>query len=344
MKGNSPDSNQPSFLLPSLKEQLDPNHPIYQLNERINWSVIEEDFKKLYSHTGRPAKPVRLMVSLLLLKQLEDLSDEQVIRRWVDIPYWQYLSGETHFQWKPPAASSDLTHFRKRIGKKGAERLLKLSIDLFNPKIQKEEVVIDTTVQEKNITYPTDSKLAKKVIDTCRNIANQEGIPLRQSYSRVTPQLLRQASNRKSPQQKKRPGRQPGDCKPSVVPWFVNWSARCPKNKSVLMPKPCWMPGASCFKTKPINIKFIAFTNPMSVVFPKAKPINLLNSAAKSRSPEPVTVELFWEPWHCLEILTMATRFKTPLSKSKESLENSRKSSSQTGVTKAKRNLAKPVC
>ena len=187
MKGNSPDSNQPSFLLPSLKEQLDPNHPIYQLNERINWSVIEEDFKKLYSHTGRPAKPVRLMVSLLLLKQLEDLSDEQVIRRWVDIPYWQYLSGETHFQWKPPAASSDLTHFRKRIGKKGAERLLKLSIDLFNPKIQKEEVVIDTTVQEKNITYPTDSKLSKKVIDTCRNIAKQEGIPLRQSYSRVNP-------------------------------------------------------------------------------------------------------------------------------------------------------------
>ena len=95
----------------------------------------------------------------------------------------QYLSGETHFQWKPPAASSDLTHFRK--GSAGAERLLKLSIDLFNPKIQKEEVVIDTTVQEKNITYPTDSKLAKKV-DTCRNIAKQEGIPLRQSYLRVT--------------------------------------------------------------------------------------------------------------------------------------------------------------
>ena len=83
MKGNSPDSNQPSFLMPSLKEQLDPKHPIYQLNDRIDWSVIEEDFKKLYSHTGRPAKSVRLMVSLLLLKQLDDLSDEQVIQRWV---------------------------------------------------------------------------------------------------------------------------------------------------------------------------------------------------------------------------------------------------------------------
>ena len=204
MKGNSPDSNQSSFLMPSLKEQLDPKHPIYQLNDRINWSVIEEDFKKLYSHTGRPAKSVRLMVSLLLLKQLDDLSDEQVIQRWVENPYWQFLCGETQFQWKPPAASSDLTHFRKRIGKKGAERLLKLSIDLFDPKIQKEEVVIDTTVQEKNITHPTDSKLAKKVIDTCRKIASQEGIRLRQSYSRVTPQLLRQASNRKNAQQNKK--------------------------------------------------------------------------------------------------------------------------------------------
>ena len=71
----------------------------------------------------------------------------------------------------------ELTHFRKRIDKKGTESLLKLSIDLFNPKIQKKEVVIDTTVQEKNITYPIDSILAKKVIDTCRNISNRKGFP-----------------------------------------------------------------------------------------------------------------------------------------------------------------------
>ena len=86
MKGNSPDSNQSSFLMPSLKEQLDPKHPIYQLNDRINWSAIDEDFKELYSHTGLPAKSARLMVSLLLLKQLDDLSDEQVIQRWVEQP------------------------------------------------------------------------------------------------------------------------------------------------------------------------------------------------------------------------------------------------------------------
>jgi IS5 family transposase len=81
---------------------------------------------------------------------------------------------------------------------------LKLSVDFFHPKIKEEEVVVDTTVQEKNITFPTDAKLAKKVIDTCRKIANKEDISLRQSYIRTAPDLLRQASNRKSPRQKKK--------------------------------------------------------------------------------------------------------------------------------------------
>ena len=186
-----------------LSEQLNPSYPIYQLSKVINWESLEADFTRLYSRRGRPAKAVRLMISLLLLKQLHDLSDDQVVERWVENPYWQFLSGEHELQWSAPVASSDLTHFRKRIGKKGAERLLKLSVDLFHPKIKEEEVVVDTTVQEKNITFPTDAKLAKKVIDTCRKIAIKEDISLRQSYSRTAPNLLRQASNRKSPRQKK---------------------------------------------------------------------------------------------------------------------------------------------
>ncbi len=125
------------------------------------------------------------MISLLLLKQLHDLSDDQVVERWVENPYWQFPTGERELQWSAPIASSDLTHFRKRIGKKGAESLLKLSVDLFHPKIKQEEVVFETTVQEKNITFPTPAKLAKKVIYTCRKIANKEKIPLRQSYSRT---------------------------------------------------------------------------------------------------------------------------------------------------------------
>ena len=77
MKGKSPDSSQTSFLMSGLSEQLNPRHPIYQLSKVINWESLEADFTRLYSHRGRPAKPVRLMISLLLLKQLHDLSDDQ---------------------------------------------------------------------------------------------------------------------------------------------------------------------------------------------------------------------------------------------------------------------------
>ena len=139
MKGKSPDSSQTSFLMNGLCEQLNPRHSIYQLSKIIDWESLENDFTRLYSRRGRPAKPVRLMISLLLLKQLHDLSDDQVVEGWIENPYWQLLSGEHELQWSAPVASSDLTHFRKRIGKKGAERLLKLSVDLFHPKIKKEE-------------------------------------------------------------------------------------------------------------------------------------------------------------------------------------------------------------
>lgn len=84
MKGKSPDSSQTSFLMSGLSEQLNPRHPIYQLSKVINWESLEADFTRLYSRRGRPAKAVRLMISLLLLKQLHDLSDDQVVERWVE--------------------------------------------------------------------------------------------------------------------------------------------------------------------------------------------------------------------------------------------------------------------
>ena len=88
-----------------------------------------------------------------------------MVEGWIENPYWQLFSCEHELQWSAPVASSDLTHFRKRIGKNGAERLLKPSVDLIHPKIKEEEVVVDNTVQGKNITFPTEAKLAKKFID-----------------------------------------------------------------------------------------------------------------------------------------------------------------------------------
>ena len=135
------------------------------------------------------------MVSLLILKQLKGLGDETVIKEWVQNPYFQYFSGETEFQWDKPCDPSDLVHFRHRIGPGGAEKILEVSIRIQPSKQRRrytERIVIDTTAQEKNITYPTDVKLRKKVIEKCLKMARAEGIELRQTYTRTVKKLVLQ--------------------------------------------------------------------------------------------------------------------------------------------------------
>jgi len=189
MKGNSPHRSQRT-LFQDLEDLLNPEDSLYKLSNKLPWEELEKELAPLYSKIGRPSKPVRLMVSLLLLKQIYNLGDETVVSAWVHNPYWQYFSGFTTFQWNFPIEPTDLVHFRKRIGKEGLEKIFKISIDLHGKSSLEKEVVIDTTVQEKNITYPTDVKLHKKIIDKCVKIASTENLALRQSYKRVSKQLV----------------------------------------------------------------------------------------------------------------------------------------------------------
>jgi IS5 family transposase len=105
-----------------------------------------------------------LMVALHYLKYTLDLSDEQVVRGWVENPYWQYLSGEKFFRHELPVDPSSMTRWRQRIGEAGAEELLRetirvgLRLKLIKPS-QLRRVNVDTTVQEKNIRFPTDARL-----------------------------------------------------------------------------------------------------------------------------------------------------------------------------------------
>jgi IS5 family transposase len=190
MKGKSPDTSQLNLLPQRLEDLVNPGHPLCKLSKRIPWDEIEEHFSDLYHHSGRPAKPIRRMVSLLILKQLYNLSDESIVERWVENPYYQFFSGETLFQWEFPCHPTDLVYFRKRIGEEGVEKILKVSIKLHGKKAKEREVLVDTTVQEKNITFPTDTKLYKRVIEHCVGIAGKEGIRLRQSYKRTTKKLM----------------------------------------------------------------------------------------------------------------------------------------------------------
>ena len=204
MKGKSPDPSQLSLLPQRLEDLVNPRHPLYKLSKKMPWAEIDKHFSDLYHHSGRPAKPVRLMVSLLILKQLYNLSDESIVERWVENPYYQFFSGETLFQWEFPCHPTDLVYFRKRIGEEGMEKILKVSIDLHGRKANEAEVLVDTTVQEKNITFPTDTKLYKRVIEHCVGIAGKEGITLRQSYKRTTKKLMLAQRFRNHPKNRKK--------------------------------------------------------------------------------------------------------------------------------------------
>lgn len=183
MQGQSPNPNQQSFLYWNLLEQLNPKHALLQLAAVLPWNYFEETFKPLYSTTGRRSKPVRLMVGLCILKHLENLSDEVLVERWVQNPYYQAFCGEVEFQWSLPCDPTDLVYFRKRIGE-GFEKILAASVAIHGEEIKEKEACIDTTVQEKNVTFPTDDKLYRKVIGRCWKLANKHGIELRRSYKR----------------------------------------------------------------------------------------------------------------------------------------------------------------
>ena len=177
-----------------LGDSLDQKHSLYLLANSINWAIFDDSFKEHYSQNmGAPSKPIRLMVSLLILKYVRNLSDENLIEQWAENCYYQYLSGEQTFKPKIPCVPTELVAFRKRIGEAGVELILKESIRInktdADPPDNNTVVSLDTTVQEKNITYPTDDKLYKKIIKRCWKIADEEAIDLRQSYSRVIKKL-----------------------------------------------------------------------------------------------------------------------------------------------------------
>lgn len=206
MIGKTDKQPQLNIFKTPLNQFIDPNHELCLLSKNIDWEKVEEDFSQYYCvDNGRPSIPIRKIVGVILLKRVYNLSDEGVVERWMENPYWQYFCGETCFQHKQPFDPTELIKFRQRIGESGAEKILGLTIQLFEKKeIEEKEVLIDTTVQEKNITFPTDTKLQKKIIEKCRDIACKEGIVLRQSYKRILKQLMIDQRFRQHPKRRKK--------------------------------------------------------------------------------------------------------------------------------------------
>ena len=202
-------------MFSSLEDMLSHQHPLFQLSNKINWESFENAFSPLYCSTnGRPAHPIRLMCGLLILKHLRNVSDEMVVFQWSENAYYQYFCGGLEFMPKQPCDASELVHFRNRIGEEGMELILAESIRVNTDHDNEDHfdtAFIDSTVQEKNITYPTDAKLHKKIIKNVLKIVHDNCLPLRQSYTRTLKGIYRSQRFRNHPKNRKKALK--ADCK-----------------------------------------------------------------------------------------------------------------------------------
>jgi transposase, IS5 family len=174
-----------------LDQIIDLKHPLVTLARTVDWGFLERRFGEVYTDApGHPPLPTRLMAGLSILKHTYDLSDEVLCERWIENPYYQTFCGEEFFQHRLVFDRSSLTRWRNRMGEERLQALIQesLSVATKTKAIKPSElsrVIIDTTVQPKNVTFPTDAKLLNRAREKLVRLAQLTGVGLRQSYARV---------------------------------------------------------------------------------------------------------------------------------------------------------------
>ena len=214
------------FFRARLDAMIDLRHPLAVLTTRLPWSQLEAALVPIWrrnvregilpegedlfgsgggvlvgagvSHAGRARLPIRLMCSLLYLKHAFNLSDEETCERWAENVVWQYFSGMDYYEPRLPCDATQIGRFRTGIGEAGMQAILKATIDTavtskaINP-AEFERIVVDSTVQEKAIAYPVDSRLLEIARHKIVVHAKRCGIALRQSFAKEGKTLKRKA-------------------------------------------------------------------------------------------------------------------------------------------------------
>lgn len=215
----------PDFFRARLDAMVDMRHPLVVLAARLPWPRIEQalaskferqrrpkmqgvvedllgehvlEFGGGVSNAGRPRLSIRLMASLLYLKNSFNLSDEELVQRWSENLYWQFFSGLEYFEPCLPCDATQIGRFRRAIGEEGLELLLKSTIETaVDIKAVKpaelERVIVDTTVQEKAIAHPVDSRLLEIARHKVVSAARRAGIALKQTFAKQSKELRRRA-------------------------------------------------------------------------------------------------------------------------------------------------------
>lgn len=214
MKPKQLNFDQGQIFEPRLSDQLNPIHPLYRMSEIIDWDMLDNELQPCFnSAMGAPGTPTRLISGLFMLQHCYGYSDEATVETWVENPYWQLFCGYDYLQWELPVDPSSMSRWRKRLGEKGLEAILRVTIRAGESmgivkKSSFKEVITDTTVMEKNIAYPTDSRLYLKSLEAMVRFAGKHGIQLRQTYVRVGKRLARLFSRYAHAKQMKRAERE----------------------------------------------------------------------------------------------------------------------------------------
>src|SRR5688572_23656790 len=185
------ETGQTDLFRARLDQIVDLQHPLAKLARAIDWVFLETRFGAVYRDgPGQPPLATRLMAGLSILKHLHDLSDEAVCERWLENPYYQLFCGEEFFRHRLLFDRSSLTRWRQRMGEERLIALLQESLSIATrtgaaTPADFTQVIVDTTVQEKAIAFPTDAKLIHRARERLVRLAKQQGVALRQSYARV---------------------------------------------------------------------------------------------------------------------------------------------------------------
>ena len=194
---------QRSFFFQSIEEQLDPNNRYVVLSKKIDWETLVKEVSSHYSPIGRPTLPLRLMLGLNIIKFIENLSDERVIQMYMENPYVQFFCGSIEYSSDVPCSNAMLSIFRNKIGEEGCSLILRESTCIHGEKALEDDVIVDTTAQIKDITYPTDIKLLIKVAIKCRKIAKKYSIHLKNTYKDQLKELIKTIRFEKSSKKQK---------------------------------------------------------------------------------------------------------------------------------------------
>jgi IS5 family transposase len=185
------ESGEQDLFRSRLDQVINMDHALVKLARTIDWGFLEEKFGAVYADgSGRPPLPTRLMAGLAILKHTYNLSDEVVCEQWIENPYYQYFCGEEFFQDRLPLDRSSMTNWRNRMGEERLQTLLQESLAVATRTGEMKpgdlaRVIVDTTVQPKSITFPTDAKLLNRTREKLVKLAKKLGVDLRRSYTRV---------------------------------------------------------------------------------------------------------------------------------------------------------------